>query len=251
MSFTGLDQIFGKVSADWSAPHSTALEPFLLHVHPLQSDSASLLITVTDFQSNTFQAIKSRLQLEDMRDAVGVGGSWSEFLDYVAASLKSDDVKLLMEGSSESGGALHAKLIAQKSKGMPRVSISLGKLVDGAACKAMESLSRELYSEYKVAHNSLTEEKEQNLRLTNTVADEQEKNKVMQKQLDLMLYSKKHKSHKINDRVGLDNHVMGSQDSPDKLAAHSPSSTKATNRVVPTHRRSKVRGAILKDTEDD
>ncbi|XP_073154702.1 uncharacterized protein [Henckelia pumila] len=251
MSLAGLGQIFGQVSADWSAPHSTPLKPFLFLVHPLQNDSASLQITVTDFQYNTFQAVKSSFQLEDMRDAIGIGGSWSEFVDYVTASLKSEDVKLVMEGSSESGGALHAKLIAQKSKGMPRVSISLGKLVDGTACKAMGSLSRELYAEYRVAHNSLIEEKEQNHRLTKTVVDEQEKNNTMQKQLDLILYSKKHKSQKINDRVGSDNNVMISQDSPDKHAAHSPGSTKAANRVVPAHRRSKVRGAILKDTEDD
>ncbi|GFQ02008.1 hypothetical protein PHJA_002344700 [Phtheirospermum japonicum] len=36
-----------------------------------------------------------------------------------------------------------------------------------------------------------------------------------------------------------------------KHAAQDPSSRKGANRVVPTHRRSKVRGAVLNDTEDD
>lgn len=35
---------------------------------------------------------------------VGIGGSWSEFIDYLFASLKSGDVKLLLEGESRSHG---------------------------------------------------------------------------------------------------------------------------------------------------
>lgn len=34
------------------------------------------------------------------RDVTGIGGSWSDFLDYVLASIKSDDVKLVLEGDS-------------------------------------------------------------------------------------------------------------------------------------------------------
>ena len=32
------------------------------------------------------------------RDMTGIVGSWSEFMDYVRASIKSDDVKLILEG---------------------------------------------------------------------------------------------------------------------------------------------------------
>lgn len=38
------------------------------------------------------------------RDNIGVGGSWSEFVDYVIASLKSEDVKLVLERQSKSDG---------------------------------------------------------------------------------------------------------------------------------------------------
>ena len=38
------------------------------------------------------------------RDNIGIGGSWSEFVDYVIASIKSEDLKLVMEGHSSSGG---------------------------------------------------------------------------------------------------------------------------------------------------
>lgn len=44
------------------------------------------------------------------RDDIGIGGSWSEFLEYLIASLSSGKVKLSMVGTSgvvvDSGGLL-------------------------------------------------------------------------------------------------------------------------------------------------
>lgn len=40
------------------------------------------------------------------RDEIGIGGSWSEFIDYVVASIKSEDVKLILEGHSNADGIL-------------------------------------------------------------------------------------------------------------------------------------------------
>lgn len=54
-------------------------------------------------------------------------------------------------------GAVHAKLVAQKSKGMPRISISLTKLVDSAANEAMANLSLELFKAFKNVRYSLVE----------------------------------------------------------------------------------------------
>lgn len=45
------------------------------------------------------------------RDNIGIGGSWSEFVDYLTTSLKSGDVKLIMDGVLESGGNLIVLLI--------------------------------------------------------------------------------------------------------------------------------------------
>lgn len=56
---------------------------------------------------------------------------------------------------SPTSGASHAKLIAQKGKGMPRMSVSLAKLSAVVASQAMASLSMELYKEYKNVHKSL------------------------------------------------------------------------------------------------
>lgn len=52
-------------------------------------------------------------------------------------------------------GASRAKLIAQKAKGMPRISIPLSKLVDGAAGEAIAKLSLELYKDYRDMKSSL------------------------------------------------------------------------------------------------
>lgn len=246
--------IFGRVVAEWSAPpqQATPSPSFLYYVHYSGNDRSALRVIATDFKSNTFQTIRSRQQLEDLRDDIGIGGSWSDFVDYVTTSLKSGDVKLVMDGVSELGGASWAKLVSQKAKGMPRILFSLDKLVDGAAGEAMANLSLELYSEFKNMQNSQAEEQESTYQLRKSLAAEQEKNADLQKHLSMTLYSGKHKSQKINDRKDSDStSVMVSQDSPGKQTAYDPNSRKGTNRVVPAYRRSKVRGAILGDTEDD
>lgn len=38
------------------------------------------------------------------RDDIGIGGSWSEFLEYLVNSIKFGDVKLVLEGKSKSDG---------------------------------------------------------------------------------------------------------------------------------------------------
>ncbi|KAL6498073.1 hypothetical protein OROGR_028470 [Orobanche gracilis] len=173
MGFEEMHPIFGRVAPEWSAPtpHATPSPHFLFWVHGHGNDHSALRVMTTDFRSNTFEAIKSRQQLEDMyisdlaqpnlvismaRDDIGIGGSWSDFVDYVTTSLKSGDVKLIMEGS-RSGGANYAKLVAQKSKGMPRVSFSLSKLVDGAVGEAMANLTLELYKEFMDVKSLLIE----------------------------------------------------------------------------------------------
>ncbi|KAF7129812.1 hypothetical protein RHSIM_Rhsim10G0132500 [Rhododendron simsii] len=137
---------------------------------------------------------------EDKRDMVGIGGSWSEFIDYLFASLKSGDVKLLLEGESKSHGAPYAKLTAQKSKGLPLISISLTRLEDAAAKEAMASLSLDLFKAFKSMHNLLIHEQEQCCQLTKVISAEQEKNETIQRQLDAGLYSNRQKSQKMNDK---------------------------------------------------
>ncbi|CAN4111942.1 unnamed protein product [Withania somnifera] len=244
MGFDEMEPIFGRVIAEWSAPHKTPLKPFLFHVGGLPSDPSTLRVFATDFHSNTWHALKSTQELEDMRDRTGIGGSWSDFVDYLIAALKSEDVKLVMDGQSKVGGAAHAKLVAQRAKGMPRIAISLSKLVDAAATDVMANLSLELYKTFTNVHNLLKAEQKRCCQLTNALSEEKEKNETSQKQLDA-LYPKRRKMTASDTAT-----ISSSLESPAKQAAQLPSS-KVTSRVVPAHRRARQRGVLLHDTEDE
>ncbi|XP_037491261.1 uncharacterized protein LOC119369058 [Jatropha curcas] len=153
MVFEEFEHIYGEPKAEWankSNSESVPLRRFLMHV--FAPDYYHLKIHVTDYHSNTFEAVKSVMQLEDMRDTIGVGGSWSEFVDYIIASVKSEDVKLVLEKNPDSGLA-SAKLVAQKSKGMPVISFSMTNLVDSAANDAMENISFGLFKALKCMQN--------------------------------------------------------------------------------------------------
>lgn len=66
MGFDEIEPIFGRINAEWSAPHKTPLKPFLFHVYGLPSDPSSLHVCATDFYSNTWHALKSAQELDDM-----------------------------------------------------------------------------------------------------------------------------------------------------------------------------------------
>lgn len=95
-----------------------------------------------------------------MRDSIGIGGSWSEFIDYFVASIKSEDVKLVLHGQLDSGGATSAKLVAQKAKGMPLIFVALVKVVDFAAREVIGNLSMQLFMAFKNTQTSLAEGEE-------------------------------------------------------------------------------------------
>lgn len=54
-------------------------------------------------------------------------------------------------------GPESARLIAQKSKGMPRISVPLRRLIGDAANEAMARLSLDIYKSYKTNHKLLLE----------------------------------------------------------------------------------------------
>ncbi|MCD7447994.1 hypothetical protein HAX54_036814 [Datura stramonium] len=190
-------------------------KPFPLHVHGLPSDPSTLRVCATDFHSNTWDALKSAQELEDMRDRTGIGGSWSDFIDYLIAALKSEDVKLVMDGQSKLEGAAHAKLVAQ-AEGYRAYLFSNN---DAVSCQMFYQKKR--------------------------------KRMKLQKQLSAVLYSKRQKMQKITENTASDTATIGSSlESPVKQAAQLPSA-KVSNRVVPAHRRARVRGVLLHDTEDE
>lgn len=63
MKIEGFEPIFGEPKAEWADSRSDSLGRFLFHVSA--PDSSHLLIQVTDFRSNTWEAKRSVLQLDD------------------------------------------------------------------------------------------------------------------------------------------------------------------------------------------
>lgn len=146
----GFHPVFGEAKAELetAAPH--ALLPMIFFIHAL--NDGSLRLQITDFHANTWQAFKTLDQLEELRDEVGIGGSWHDFLSYLEAAFSSDNVRVVLGGPASSiggYGATSAKIIAQKSKGMPRISMSLEKLADPLTSDAMGSISVELFKAFK------------------------------------------------------------------------------------------------------
>ncbi|KAF8411718.1 hypothetical protein HHK36_004276 [Tetracentron sinense] len=255
-SFEDFEPILGEAKAEWTNPIAPPMLPFLFHFHAL--DSSRLRIHVTDFHSYTWEAIRSIHQLEDLRGNIGMGGSWSEFVDYLIASVKSDNVKLVVEGHSKLAGATFAKLISHKSKGMPLISIPLDRLKDSSANDAMSNLSLELFKAFRSKHNLAVKEQERSYHLTKFLYAEQEKNETIKNQLDAILFSKRQKSRNLNSSdkaysstlTSLDTiSVSEASDSPDKPSTKDSLSTKVGRHVVPAYRRVNVRGVVLQDTE--
>ncbi|MBA0570264.1 hypothetical protein Golob_003943, partial [Gossypium lobatum] len=143
------EPIFGEPKVEWTGSCSGLGQSsaFVFYVH--SPDSSHLRICVSDFRHTTWESVRSVWQLEDMRDSVGIGGSWSDFIHYLVASIKSEDVKLLLEALPDSNDTKSPKLVAQKSKGMPRISFSLTKLTGAAASDAVANLSQELFKAFK------------------------------------------------------------------------------------------------------
>nr|GFB01935.1 actin [Tanacetum cinerariifolium] len=56
-------------------------------------------------------SILASLSTFQQRDKIGIGGSWSEFLEYLVISIKFGDVKLVLEGQSTSDGNYLRSLI--------------------------------------------------------------------------------------------------------------------------------------------
>ncbi|KAK7358812.1 hypothetical protein VNO77_00751 [Canavalia gladiata] len=241
MAFEDFDPILKEPEVEWASQSSCPMDPFYFHAYA--PDSSHLVIHVTDFISEAWEARLSLSMLEDIRDIVGIGGSWSEFADYFVMSLESEDLKLVLEANSKSDGSVsHAKLVAQKSKGMPLITIPLTKLVDFTTNKAMANFSSSLFKAARSFKRALVTEREHSARLGSMLAAEKERNETLQ----LEQQQKFQKISGSEKGVSTDN---GLQSSPDKQAARETGSTKNRNRVLPAYRRTKVRGVLLHDSD--
>lgn len=252
MELNGFEPIFKQPKTEWSDPNSTRLRPLMLCVDA--PDSSKLRIEATDFHSITWETILSVDQLDDMRDTIGIGGPWSEFVAYVVASIQSEETKLVFEGKSEDDGPSYAKLIAQKTKGLPKITFSLHKLEAAAATEARRNVSFTLFGAFKTCQSLLVKEKEVGYKLKELIAAEQEKNQNLKIKLDSVWSSKRHKSQNVTEEgasQSLSGNTLLNTSVENKQGSQKMGPSKVPNRVVPAYRRSKVRGVILQDTEDD
>ncbi|XP_017243048.1 uncharacterized protein LOC108215176 isoform X8 [Daucus carota subsp. sativus] len=171
MDLNGFEPIFKQPKTEWSDPNFSPLRSFIVCVDA--PDSTELRIQATDFHSNSWMTILSVDQLDDMRDTTGIGGSWSEFLAYVAASIQSEETKLGFEGKSEVDGPAYAKLIAQKTKGLPKISFPLDKLEAAAATEVRRNVSLALFGAFDTCQSLLVKEREAGQKLKELIAAEQ------------------------------------------------------------------------------
>ncbi|KAK1361557.1 U2 small nuclear ribonucleoprotein auxiliary factor protein [Heracleum sosnowskyi] len=246
------EPIIGEPKTEGLVSTSKPLLPHILYVDA--PESSKLRIVVTDFKFSTWMAVKSVIQLQNMRDNIGIGGPWSEFIEYVITSINSRDAKIVFEGQSIADGPAYAKLVAQKSEGMPLVCVHLNKLVGGAAVEAIGNVSQELFKAYKSQHELLVKEQEGRYQLTEMVAAEQAKSEILERDLNLILSSKRHKSQHLNERSTSDSlkvSTLQQTQAVGKEADVFKESTKVIKRVVPAYRRAKVREVLLHDKDDD
>uniref|UniRef100_A0A0E0PG83 Uncharacterized protein n=1 Tax=Oryza rufipogon TaxID=4529 RepID=A0A0E0PG83_ORYRU len=91
---------FGSVFGEAKPPVAMRMRPILFHAHAYTND----------------------------RDDIGIGGSCSDFLDYLKSCLSSGEVNLLFPHN----GLDRVHLVATKAKGLPRITISLNTLTHSA-----------------------------------------------------------------------------------------------------------------------
>ncbi|XP_024382031.1 uncharacterized protein [Physcomitrium patens] len=191
-AFGGFEPVFGKAQGRLESSPSHDLLPFLFYLRAKNSDH--LLIHLTDFHANTWYSDMSTEYLEDMKDDIGIGGSWEDFITYVRAVFLSNNVTILLKGSLSaiaSEGATSAKLVGQKAKGTPKFRVKLTKLQGIAATDAMGTISVEMFNVFRSQAASLSSETARTLQLSTAFLHEKARADVLQERLDALSFNKK------------------------------------------------------------
>ncbi|XP_037466661.1 uncharacterized protein LOC119338435 isoform X2 [Triticum dicoccoides] len=253
-----LEDAFGAVFGEAKPEGHPTARPVLFRAHA--RSAAALRVVATDCHSLAWDCSLSVSDLDDLRDDVGIGGSWADFLDYLKSSLSSGEVKLLFATDKlRSDGA---KLVATKAKGLPRITISLHSVTGATTSDIIAEFSLALYGAYRTARELVSKEQEQMSQLMGNLSTEREKNEIMQKQLESLSFLDKRKATKpklLADQVPSVSAVTLVSDQvtapvQQQISVPSPSKAppaKVTKRVAPTSRRARVRGALLQDNEDE
>ncbi|PAN40919.1 hypothetical protein PAHAL_7G351800 [Panicum hallii] len=251
--------VFGEARPENGDHDADALprRPVLFHAHA--HFQGPLRVVATDLRSLAWHCSLDLDDLQDLQDDVGIGGSCSDFLDYLYSSFSSAQVKLLFPAAQ---GANTAELVATKAKGLPRITISLHPVATSALEDVIADFSLALYASYKTKQEHASREQERVSQLMESLASERQKNEVMQKQLEALSFLDRRKATRpkvVSDQVPS---VSGAPLSSDQVIVPvqqqtlvaSPSKVppaKATKRVAHVSRRARVRGALLQDADEN
>lgn len=88
-----------------SSPHFEIAVLFdFLFTLKLNPDGSALQARVTDFHSHSWTTEMSPKQLSDLRDDIGVGGSWEDFLQFLRQAFTSEHVVVQLGGPASAIG---------------------------------------------------------------------------------------------------------------------------------------------------
>lgn len=189
-TFKGFEPVFGAAQGQLEPPAIHDLLPFLFYLRATDSDH--LLLQITDFHANTWYADMSIEYMEEQREDVGVGGPWHVFLGYVRDVFASENVKIILRGSS-SAGATSASVGGQKKRESPKVRFDLTKLEGTAASDAMGTISVEIFKVCRSQAASLSSESARALQMSTAYAQEKARADILQDRLDALNFNKKKK----------------------------------------------------------
>uniref|UniRef100_A0A0E0KXB0 Uncharacterized protein n=1 Tax=Oryza punctata TaxID=4537 RepID=A0A0E0KXB0_ORYPU len=186
---------FGSVFGEAKPPVAMRMRPVLFHAHA--HAHAHLRLVATDLHSLAWERSLSLADIDDLRDDVGIGGSCSDFLEYLKSCLSSGEVNLLFAHQPNSlPGLDRVHLVATKAKGLPRITISLNTLTHSALNDLIANFSLSLYAAFRTTQDHASREQERASKLMETLSSEKEKNEIMQKQLEALSFLDKRKATK-------------------------------------------------------
>uniref|UniRef100_A0A0D9ZSW4 Uncharacterized protein n=1 Tax=Oryza glumipatula TaxID=40148 RepID=A0A0D9ZSW4_9ORYZ len=232
---------FGSVFGEAKPPVAMRMRPILFHAHAYTNDVSQLRLLATDLHSLAWDRSLSLSDIDDLRDDVGIGGSCSDFLDYLKSCLSSGEVNLLFTHN----GLDRVHLVATKAKGLPRITISLNTLTHSALNDVIANFSLSLYAAFKTTQDHASREQERASKLMETLSSEKEKNEIMQKQLEALSFLDKRKATKpklvanqvpsVSDVTqGSDQVIVPAQQQTPVVSPIKVPPAKATKRIAPS-----------------
>ncbi|XP_024534084.1 uncharacterized protein LOC9638243 [Selaginella moellendorffii] len=241
-----LEPVFGVASGKVEGRESSAFLPLAFRLRA--RDARTLDFVVSDFHDNTWEATRSIQQLEDLRDEVGIGGAWSEFVSYIGAAFSSGNVTLVLGGPASAlagRGATSGRIVALKAKGMPRVSIGLVRATD--ASDRMADIAVDACSSWRSLLKSLANEKAEAARCRMELEAEKLKTSMLEEKLDEMNPGGKKKKANSKELAMASQSSSGTNQATGGEVERTKAKTK--RKVAPISSRSKRKGAKLEDDD--